>query len=57
LVERLPQLIINHETDIILRWLEQGTIVLTGEQDEINRYDYIDNRSDVEKARTSQYNF
>jgi len=56
-VERLPQLIINYETDIVLRWLEDGTIVLTGERDEINRYDYIDNRSEADKARVRQYGF
>lgn len=56
-VRNLPLLIINYEADLVLRWLADGSIVLTGEKNEINQYDYIDNRSDAEKARIPQYGF
>jgi hypothetical protein len=57
LVQSLPMLIIIYEADIVLRWLHDGIIVLTGEQDEINRYGYIDHRTTVERERMTQYKF
>jgi hypothetical protein len=57
LVQSLPKLIINYEVDMVLRWLDEGAIILTGERDELNHLEFIDNRSDAGKARIPQYNF
>ena len=57
LAQSLPMLIINYEVDVVLRWLDEGGIILTGKRDENNRYEFIDNRTDAEKTRITQYKF
>jgi hypothetical protein len=57
LVKSLPQLIINYEADLVLRWLEEGKVILTGKKDAYGHFEFIDNRSDAEKARIPQYGF
>ncbi|RWY54187.1 hypothetical protein [Mucilaginibacter gilvus] len=40
---------LEQELRRILNWLDNDEIVLTGEKDELDRYDYIDNRSAVDR--------
>jgi hypothetical protein len=57
LIQNLPQLIINYEVDLVLRWLDEDAIILTGDLDQFNHYKYVDNRNDAEKVRCVQYGF
>jgi hypothetical protein len=45
-------LTLENEIDKVLGWLESGKIILTGVQDELNHYQYNDNRSDTDKVPT-----
>jgi len=56
LINRIPPHLEN-EVDEVLKWLEKGKIVLTGIKDVYNHHEFIDNRSDAEKAAISQYGF
>jgi hypothetical protein len=56
LINRIPSSLEN-EVDEVLKWLEEGKIVLTGAKDQYNHHEFIDNRSDAEKATISQYGF
>jgi hypothetical protein len=55
LVNKLPPAL-DDELNIVLQWLENGKIVLTGKQDQYNHYKFIDNRTAIEKTRMPQFN-
>ncbi|MCB9043279.1 MAG: hypothetical protein H6554_05895 [Chitinophagales bacterium] len=40
---------VKQEAELILKWLDEGKIVLTGEADDLGHYGYIDNRSDTSR--------
>lgn len=40
---------LDETIDRVLGWIENKRIILTGEQDDIGNYDYIDNRTEEEK--------
>lgn len=40
---------VKREAELVLSWMEQGKLILTGERDELGHYDYIDKRSPFEK--------
>jgi hypothetical protein len=56
LITRIPESL-EKEVDEVLKWLDDGKIILTGAQDQYNYFAFIDNRSDAEKAAISQYGF
>jgi hypothetical protein len=44
---------VKKEAELVLKWLDEGKIVPTGETDDIGHFDYIDKRTDSErKLRT-----
>lgn len=49
LINSIP-LTLDSDIDKVLKWLEEGKIVLTGKQDQYNHFEFIDNRSDAEKS-------
>ena len=56
LVNSIP-LSLENEVNEVLKWLEEGKIVLTGTKDQYDHREFIDNRSDADKASISQYGF
>ena len=56
LVKKLPDTL-EIEIDKVLRWLNNGEIVLTSKRDIYDHYTFIDNRSDDQKTHISQYGF
>ncbi len=44
---------IESEIKKVISWLDNGKVVLTGIKDEYNHFDYIDNRTELEKQPTA----
>ncbi len=40
---------VKKEAELILNWLDEGKVVLTGETDDLGHYEYIDNRTGAKR--------